>query len=129
MKVYSTAEDTCIMEMPLIWGSNAVVSAYDSCPAAAALAKSQVALINMKMSKCAQRYPTTNDTANDCLCLHSATHIFNNRDVPAHAFMKHMPVLWLANIKLLRSSLDRQSTHVGLLPLLLLLLLLLYAAV
>eukprot|EP00882_Tetradesmus_deserticola_P015191 GHRQ01016176.1.p1 GENE.GHRQ01016176.1~~GHRQ01016176.1.p1 ORF type:complete len:457 (+),score=182.70 GHRQ01016176.1:470-1840(+) len=24
MKVYSTAEDTCIMEMPLIWGSNAV---------------------------------------------------------------------------------------------------------
>jgi hypothetical protein len=26
MKVYSTAEDTCIMEMPMIWGSNAVVS-------------------------------------------------------------------------------------------------------
>jgi hypothetical protein len=25
MKVYSTAEDTCIMEMPLLWGSNAVV--------------------------------------------------------------------------------------------------------
>jgi hypothetical protein len=28
MKVYSTAEDTCIMEMPLIWGSNAVVSSF-----------------------------------------------------------------------------------------------------